>query len=250
MGKIYLGFPQDSPLVTALPCLPWETNQDKQELPLHLAIFTFVSHCTLDSQDTIAGSFDHVSALNFNLQADAWTVIINAINESGILNDNFDDIKSFKSKLASYDFHEQAKTIKAAHLHPGEPFHSEIQRRARGEQVAADPPELRFIALATLPGLTSKTTGTLSPFARLVGALGHCITQEARAPEMSNVRITAAILRQGINTLLGASNGTFDNPILASTLSEFLETITLPAVLQSKGVSESELRLDIIDAIK
>ena len=72
-GKTFLGLDPDSPLVTATPFLPWIAHREWKEIPVHLAVLTFLSHCSLDQQDVTTGAFDQVSVLSFNLQARAWT---------------------------------------------------------------------------------------------------------------------------------------------------------------------------------
>ena len=93
-GKTFLGLDQNSPLVIATPFLPWTAHREWKEIPVHLAILTFLSHCSLDQQDVTTGAFEQISVLSFNLQAQAWTTILNAITESGVSSKTFPDVDS------------------------------------------------------------------------------------------------------------------------------------------------------------
>ena len=110
---------------------------------------------------------------------------------------------------------------------------------------------MRFLSMVQVTELISPRGPPLGQLTRLIGMLGPCLTREARADEAASCRIMAAILKQGINTSLGANRGVgFDNPVIAASLLDFLSATELPWPLRSTGLSVSELRADASDGAR
>ena len=92
--------------------------------------------------------------------------------------------------------------------------------------VGGGPPELRFIALATLDTLVDYSSPLpLLSLSVLAGFLGPCSNQAVRADELSVVRIIALILRSNLASSIGldaaASINPASDPLLAMRVGSF-----------------------------
>ena len=263
-GNTFLAIPSEEKVITATPFLPWRERSDYMEIPVHLAILLFIPACPLCESSISSGAFDDTSALTFNLQASTWARVLSTLTEAGIFNETLTDEHQLLSLMvaAAHDLPKEAMTITDQDISKGESFDSDDSQAARrqragaaqaslAEQAQPGPADLRFIHLASINHLTTPSNLPLSPLTRLVGAMGPCLTRRARMHEMASVRIIAAIIRQGINLYLGASQGAgFADPVLAASLCEFLTQVMLHPKMQSTGISEAMLRTAMTDAIQ
>ena len=259
---VFLSLLDNTKVVTATPFLNWKEHGQRKEIPVHIGVACFLTNCTFDEDDVASGAFANTSPLIFNLQASAWARVLTAATDLGIFDSEVADEHQLLSLFSQASLPQHDMTITHADLLLGEAFDSDpdataARRGQRGgtpslvEQVQQGPQDLRFLAMTRVDHLVSEDTLNLAPLARLIGVMGHCLTRKVRDNEMSGVRIAAAILRQGIQLFLGACSGTgFDNPVLAASTCEFLNTVVLHPRMKSKGLSESNLRAELIDAIK
>ena len=259
----FLRVPEDSTTVANTKFLPWRpAGQGQVEIPVHMAIHTLLPHCTLCEEDVMAGAFAEVSPLTFNLQADAWRRIVQALIEAKLFDETFINAQDFFNKCNNITMPAEELIIKEADIEPGQPFDGEgadaTLRRHRGQQSPAEqarpapgPTDLRFLSLISIADLTAPSSPALLPLTTLVGMLGPCLSRKERAREMSCVRITAAILRQGLNSFLGTGGGgSFEEPVLAVSAKPFLQAIDLPPAMQTFDVGDTEQRSKLLEGIQ
>ena len=264
-GNTFLSLPKESKVFTATPFLQWREHDNLMEIPVHLGIFLLLPSCSLCDDAIANGDFDDTSPLTFNLLPQAWSRIITSLAELGVFDTTIPNAQDLHQNLsASKDQHVPSLTINGDDLRHGEAFdldpaEAPARRTSRStaaqapddEQVIPGPADLRFISLTRIHHLTQSSYPTLSPLTSLVGVMGQCLTRRVRSNEMANVRIIAAIIRQGINTILGTPVGAgFGNPVLAATMCEFLTTVVLhPRLKDNSDINEAALRQNIVDAI-
>ena len=265
-GHVFLSVEEDSKVASSTQFLGWTKHANSLEIPVHLAALVFLPYCSFDEDDATFTRLADVSALTFNLQAEAWTRVLSTLSDFGLFDETYENEHLLLTRLAEVQPQPQSPDLTLSHtdIWRGESFDvnpavTPAARRAQ-QRAAATPPEdqvvqpgppdLRFISLARVTSLTSNSAPNLGPLTRLLGMLGHCLTRRVRDDEMAGVRITAAILRQGVNTFLGAPGGAgFDNPVLAATLGEFLSTVMLHPKMKGVGLSEVSLRNEVVDSI-
>lgn len=234
-------------LALRTPFLPWAHFPVVGPAPARCSLATFQmakafgARCRISSSAPARQAAERVNLLTFRLSADAWSRILSCYVDSGLLAESFSDLSSLSTALTRLQLlNEHDLEIEAADWEPGERF--ALPQNA--------PPQH---ALAPLSYLESATVALLQNDAEpnqpwgllcdLVGALGPCLTQAARARPTSSVQLVAQRLRAHVG---GAS---VSDGAAALGLKDALPDLKLPVVLQSQSLREADLRAELLDAV-
>ena len=265
-GQVYLTLPAQCPAVLATRgFVRWDFDEDRALVPVHLALWTFLASPknTLSQGAEHRDEFNSVNALNFNLNEEAWSTIISALEEAGVFTQQDMTRKSYINLLRDTSLPHAAFTITPDDLQKGEPFDEQpapaprARGRGRGAREAEPAPQqspepgdpnLRFLALCPITSLLATRGPPLGLIARLAGMLGPCLAHKQRRDETSAVRVVAAILAANIRMFLGLSSA--EHPVLAAQLRTFVEATELPLLLCENDTSTTALTAEASDGIR
>lgn len=227
--------------------LPWEPFPAAQQGPARCALATFQMtkifgfRCKIAETVRARQAAEDVNLLNFRLSADAWSRVLSCYVDSGLLGENFFDMSSLLEAITRLQLiNDNDLEITEADWEPGEPF--AVPANAPPQPALAP---LAYLENATV-ALLQDETDPVKPWGLmcdLIGALGPCLTQAARARVTSSVQLVAQRLRSHLG---GAS---VSDGAAALGLKDALPDLRLPSVFRAQSLREADLRAELLDAI-
>ena len=188
-----------------------------------------------------------------------WTTVFTEYTEKGLPEvleaEGATEIKQLHEAITNLEIDPTQLHITAASWDHADPFDRPAvpeRRAAQGRPRVPAVPALAGPAALDFINMTSLTS-LQHPFeacpwrviARLIGALGPCLSDAARRSPMSTVSVVAAALRAA----LSERYGTDSTSLFAINLKNFMDANLLPDFLRAVGCTEDELRTELIDTL-
>lgn len=236
----------NDPLVRATPFLGWATvpgAPPRVSLASFQMFKVFATRCRIGPQDGDKAAAATLSVLQLRLTEDAWSRVLSCLVDGGLLTNPFSDLLSFMEGISRLVIPDTTPLeIGANDWENGEKF--SIPAPPAAEAVTLQP--LLYLSYVTV-GLLENDINTTHPWedlCYLVGALGPCLTQHARALVTSSVQL----ISQKLRVFLGGA--AISDGAAARGLGDALPNLRLPTLLRSASVRESDLRLEFVDSIQ
>lgn len=236
----------NDPLVLKTPFLGWSVAPGvlaRVSLASFQMFKVFATRCRIGSQDGDREAASPISVLQLRLTEDAWSRVLSCLVDNGLLRNDFRDLPTLMDSISCLLIPDiTSLEIGAADWASGENF--SVPAPPDAQAIALQP--LAYLSYVTV-SLLESDVNTLHPWGDLcymAGALGPCLTQQARAQPTSSVQL----ISQKLRVFLGGS--AISDGAAARGLGDALPDLRLPSILQSASVKEADLRLEFIDAIQ
>lgn len=245
-----VGIPSSCGLVLRMSFVPWV------KLPLgpdgiervalsHFQFFRlFGWRCSVGPSAADKAAAGRVHMFNCRLSADAWSRILSAAVEAGLLERPCHSMKAWEASLSALVLPPEALQLRATDWVLAD---SLVIPQAGGDaDLIARMSYLRFLSLATLALMedAQDRQRPLRDFAYLVGAFGPCLSQLARENEVAPLHLTCQQLRDHL-----CARSIPDGQATAA-LKRALPEMRLPPMLQALSVSAEELASELMDALQ
>ena len=238
-------------LVRSTPCLPWERQgRDTCILPIHTAI-----KFLLAGQSLTLGE-DRTSILDFNLNEEKWTSIVQHQEQQGIYERTYEDGDDLVEALYQAD----PETITAGDLQPhttGTTNHQRSSRRRASETTTEVDttennyqPAIRFLAITPTSALQD-TQRPMHQICRLRGMLGS-VAEARRCESDSSACIMATLMRSYINTFLGPAGTAIacSDEVASARLRQYMCATELDSTFRSGRTDDATMQSEGIDGAR
>ena len=258
--------PASHPLVVATPFLGWAPGRTVAgvahvRISQALAIAAFTRRCSTGTSPADYAAASAINLLLLALRAVSWTRILDQLIASGLLNSTMVSFIDLLLNIKNLALANRADleigaadwlTVEGtdAQQAVAAPQAGRGRGAGRGQGAAPAPvaardalsPALHFLTLVDIPSLEDAGLTPWNTIGFYAGALGSCLTQDARNWQSSHVQITGRSLFEGCRKRyqLGA---TADAHAVAANLHDYGEALTnaLPSVMVPDAVGPHTL---------
>lgn len=239
-------------LVKHTACLGWKTVPSIQGntasdavLTSGQAVSSFLSRCFVEETPPSKTAADDAHPLNFRLSATAWSRILSAYVDSGLLDQPCPDLPSFRKVLSALVMvRPQDLAITHADWNLGEAFTIPTGNTPAEVEARESLSPLRFLSLASVTRLENPVQASprFSLLVQLIGALGPCLTNAVLQDETAPIHFVVHCLKRsaGPNMRDGA---------MAFHLPEVISSASLPESLQPHVAKPTDLMGEFTDAL-
>lgn len=239
-------------LVKHTACLGWKSVPSIQGntaadavLTSAQAVAAFLPRCFVEDTPQSKGAADNAHPLNFRLSATAWSRILSAYLDSGLLNHPCPDLPSLRKAIHELVLvRPQDLAITHTDWNLGEALNipaGDSPAEASAREVLSP---LRFLSLASVTRLENpmQALPRFGLLAHLIGAMGPCLTNAVRQDETTPIHFMTHCLRQ-------AAGSTMRDGAMAFHLPEVIVSASLPDALQPHMAYPTDLMNEFIDAL-
>lgn len=242
----------DHALVKHTACLGWKTVPSVQGntasdavLTSAQAVSSFLARCFVEDTPQSRAAADNVHPLNFRLSATAWSRILSAYLDSGLLDHPCPDLPSFRKALFGLALvRPQDLAITHADWNLGEALNipaGDTPAEVEAREILSP---LRFLSLAPVTRLENpiQALPRFGLLVHLIGALGPCLTNDVRQDETAPIHFVVHCLRQAVGPSMR-------DGAMAFHLPEIIVSTSLPESLQPHVASPNDLMNEFTDAL-
>lgn len=245
-----IGIPVATGLVSRLSFVPWLPPAVGPDGIHRVALSScqmtrlFLGRCRVGPSAADRQAASRANVFTCRLTADAWSRILSALVDNGLLDLPCHTLELFEQSLANLSLTDE----NPLRLSAGDWAFSDalvVPAAAVDQEMHDRLAYLRFLSLASVSFLedVSKQGRTLHSFSYLAGAVGPCFSQRARESELAPVHFLGQQLRDHI-----CSRGVPDGQA-AFGLKRMLPDLVLPAMLRALTIDLGELSSELLDAI-
>lgn len=204
----------------------------------------FISRCRIGPSVADRQAASQMNVFAGRLSADAWSRILSALVDNGLLEKPCHSLELFEQSLADLAIVDESPLLLLAS--DWAPADALVLPNAAANQDLYDRlAYIRFLSLASISFLedTTKPNQSLRSFGYLAGAVGPCFSQAAREDELAPMHFLIQQLRDHV-----CGRGVPDGQA-AFGLKRMLPDLTLPAMLRPLTVDSEEMSAELLDSI-